>query len=83
MLMNRYFFDLHNGDGPVRDEQGTRLPSREAIPREIARIVLDIARDELPVSDRTVISVRVRDETDRTISVASLIYNNEWLDRDQ
>lgn len=81
--MNRYFFDLHNGDGPIRDDQGTQLPSRETIPREIARILIDIARDELPMGDRTVISVTVRDESGRAISVASLTYNNEWLDRDQ
>jgi hypothetical protein len=81
--MNRYFFDLHNGDGPIRDEHGTELPSRSTIPREIARILLDIARDELPVGDRTVISVTVRDESGRAISVASLTYNNEWLDGGQ
>lgn len=81
--MSRYFFDLHNGDGPVRDEHGVELSSQDRIPREIARILLDIARDELPQDDRLVISVTVRDERGAAISVASLTYNNEWLDRRQ
>ena len=78
--MNRYFFDLDNGDGLLRDEQGTELQSREFVSREIARILLDVARDEIPVADRSVISLVVRDEAGATVSFASLTFNNEWVD---
>ncbi|PZM08750.1 DUF6894 family protein [Rhizobium tubonense] len=77
--MGRYFFDLHNGDGPTRDEEGLELPSRARISKELARILLDVARDELADLDRVVISVTVRNESGDAVSVASLTFNNEWL----
>ncbi|MEK1900323.1 DUF6894 family protein [Rhizobium sp. 1399] len=77
--MARYFFDLHNGDGPIRDNEGTELASRAEVLREMARILVDIARDELPAGERTIISLTVRSEQ-RPISVASLAFSNEWLD---
>jgi hypothetical protein len=77
--MSRYFFDLNNGDGPTRDEEGLELPSRAQVSKELARILLDVARDELPDSDRAVISITVRDERGTAVSVASLTFNNEWL----
>ena len=77
--MARYFFDLHNGDGPIRDDAGTELASRDEVLKEMARILVDIARDELPAGERTIISVTVRSE-ERPISVASLAFSNEWLD---
>ncbi|MBY5339923.1 hypothetical protein ACCS54_08125 [Rhizobium johnstonii] len=78
--MARYYFDLHNGEGPTRDEHGTELRSREDIPKELTRILLDVARDELPVGDRMIIAITVRDESGDPVTVASLIFNNEWLD---
>ena len=77
--MARYFFDLHNGDGPIRDDAGTELASRDEVLKEMARILVDVARDELPAGERTIISVTVRSE-ERPISVASLAFSNEWLD---
>lgn len=78
--MGRYYFDLHNGDGPTRDDQGREFASRETVAREVTRILLDVARDEMPEGDRGVISLTVRDENGRPVSVASLSFNNEWLD---
>jgi hypothetical protein len=76
--MARYFFDLHNGDGPIKDNEGVELASRADVLREMARILVDVARDELPVAERTIISLTVRTEG-RPISVASLAFTNEWL----
>jgi hypothetical protein len=39
--MTRYYFDLHNGDDPTRDQHGIDLQSSKNIPRELARILLD------------------------------------------
>lgn len=77
--MARYFFDLHNGDGPIRDNEGMELASWADVLREMARILVDIARDELPAGERTIISLTVRSE-ERPISVASLAFSNEWLE---
>jgi len=78
--MSRYYFDLHNGDGPTCDNEGMELSSRDSVTRQITRILVDVARDELPCEDRAVISVKVRDEAGKVVSVASLTFNNEWLD---
>jgi hypothetical protein len=75
----RYFFDLHNGDGPTTDDCGIELATKREIARQIARILLDIARDELPEQDRAMMSVTVRDADGKTISVASLTFDNEWV----
>jgi hypothetical protein len=78
--MSRYFFDLHNGDGPTLDEEGQDLASRESIAMEVARILGDIARDEMPETRNGTIALTVRDETGRTVTIARLTFSNEWID---
>ncbi|KQS87882.1 MULTISPECIES: DUF6894 family protein [unclassified Rhizobium] len=78
--MSRYFFDLQNGDGPVRDDSGLELDSRAEITREVGRILLDIARDEIPEQPRGTASIVVRDDNGRAVSVANLTFSNLWLD---
>ncbi|KAA0687986.1 hypothetical protein DTW90_33065 [Neorhizobium sp. P12A] len=77
--MKRYFFDLHNGDGPTTDDCGLELETRGDISRHVAKILLDVARDELREQDRVLMSVTVRDAEGKTISVAALAFNNEWV----
>lgn len=77
--MKRYFFDLHNGDGPTTDDCGIELATKRDIANYVARILLDIARDELREQDRAMMSVTVRDNEGNTISVASLTFDNEWV----
>lgn len=78
--MGRYFFDLQNGDGPVRDTEGLELGSRTEISREVGRILLDIARDEIPDQARGTASIVVRDDSGKAVSVANLTFSNLWLD---
>ncbi|OJF93713.1 DUF6894 family protein [Pararhizobium antarcticum] len=78
--MRRYFFDLHNGDGPTRDDTGIELASRQSVAMEVSRILLEVAREELPYQARAIVSLTVRDDTGRAISVASLTFNTEWLE---
>lgn len=79
--MPRYYFDLQNGDGPTRDEHGVELASRDRVTKEVTRILLDIARDELLETSRTIVSITVRDEAGNAISIANLTFTNEWLDQ--
>jgi len=76
--MARYFFDLINGDGPVRDEQGQEVASREAVSREVSRILADIAREELPARCKGLISIEVRDENGRPVFTGSLSFQSRW-----
>ena len=78
--MSRYFFDLHNGHELTRDNEGLEISSREMISREVTRILVDVARDELGTDHQTVISVSVRNEAGKTISVASLTFDIDWLE---
>jgi hypothetical protein len=78
--MTRYYLDLHNSDGETRDEQGVELGSRDAVLQEVTRILMDVARDELPDRNRTDISVFVRTDIGKTVSVATLTFRNQWLD---
>ncbi|OOG72910.1 hypothetical protein BLJAPNOD_05133 [Ensifer sp. M14] len=78
--MTRYFFDLNNGDGKTVDEEGQELGSRNAIMQEVTRILVDVARDELAVGQGTEISVSVRTDVGKAVSVATLTFENEWLD---
>lgn len=77
--MSRFYFDLHNGEGPTRDDEGQELPSHAAVAREVARILLDVANEEMTGTDRLIVSLTVRDENDRTISVANLTFTSEWM----
>ena len=78
--MSRYFFDLDNGDGLLRDEIGLDLHSRERVATEASRILSDVARDEIPTHERGVISVKVRDAEGHPIVFTSLSFSIEWLD---
>jgi hypothetical protein len=78
--MSRYFFDLHNGDGATRDEQGQELASRASVKKEVNRILLDIVQEEIAERKTGVVSVVVRDDNGRAVSVANLTFSNAWLD---
>lgn len=78
--MPRYYFDLHSGDGPLEDDEGLEFESREGVAKEITRILADIARDEMPTQDKNVISLKVRNEAGKVVSISSLTFFTEWLD---
>ncbi|MFP5078603.1 DUF6894 family protein [Rhizobium sp. YIM 134829] len=80
--MSRYYFDLSNGVEPVRDEEGQDFSSRSEVAREVARILGDIARDEMGDTGSGTISLTVRDQSGRTVSRAKLTFSNEWTDPD-
>lgn len=78
--MSRYFFDLHNGDGATRDESGLELATRESVTREVSRILLDVVQDEITDQPNGAVSVVVRDDTGRAVSIANLTFSNAWFE---
>lgn len=72
-------FRSSNGDGNTLDDHELDLDSRDAVMLEVARILVDVARDELPQGDGTEISVSVRSEFGKPITVATLTVRNSWL----
>jgi hypothetical protein len=43
--MARYYFDIRDGEGLARDEEGLELPALEAAEIEAARSLADLAAD--------------------------------------
>lgn len=79
--MPRYFFDLVNGDGLVRDEMGSQMPeNRDSLLREVGRILTDLAREELADRDHGAIRVHVRDDNDRSVLQGTLDFSTKWQD---
>ncbi len=79
-MASPYFFDVHNGDGEVIDGQGMLVSSPDELPREVGRIMADIAKDEMPYDDhRGIVTVKVRDEKGRAVSVGSLTFTYEAI----
>lgn len=78
--MSRYFFDLHNGDGATRDNEGLELASRASVTREVNRILMDVAQDEIGDQSNGAVSVVVRDESGKAVSVANLTFSNSWME---
>ena len=77
--MGRYFFELRNDDGMTPDDEGMELSSRDQIVSETSRIMLDVAHDEFPDRESAAVSVFVRDESGRIVSIANLSFSSYWL----
>ena len=77
---DRFCFDLHNGDGDLADDVGRLMTSEAEVSIEVARLLTDIARDEFTVNERRgVITVKVRDDVGRAISIGTLTFSYEVL----
>jgi hypothetical protein len=71
MLMARYYFDVTQGGGTVRDEEGLDLPSSDAVRIVISRVILDIAREEISDEDAS-LQIDVRDDTGWVVFTGTL-----------
>lgn len=78
--MNRYYFDLDNGDGQTLDREGLEFPSRERASKEASRIVADLARDEIPETEKGTICLTIRNSKGTPIAKTTLTFATEWLD---
>lgn len=60
--MPRYFFDTRDNETFIEDDEGLELDGLEAVKRQAAKFLADLARDVLPGSLKRVLAVEVRDE---------------------
>jgi hypothetical protein len=63
----RYFFDTSHGTVFIRDREGIELENLEAAKAEATTILLEVAIDELPDSNRRNFVVSVRDKTGQVV----------------
>jgi hypothetical protein len=78
-MMSRYYFDLFDNDGELPDEEGQEVSSRLDLVREVAKIMLGLAQDDLPITESSTIKIGVRDEKGVPVSVSTLAFHMEWL----
>ncbi|WP_075291986.1 DUF6894 family protein [Pararhizobium arenae] len=72
--MAKYYFDLHNGGGFLKDNDGRELPDKLAAHKEAATILMDVAGDELNGFDPFSAKVTVRDHQAAVIFTATLSF---------
>lgn len=78
-MMSRYYFDLFDNDGELSDEEGQEVSSRLDLVREVAKIMLGLAQDDLPITESSTMKISVRDEKGVPVSVSTLAFHMEWL----
>jgi len=64
--MRRYFFDIHDGEGVISDEEGMELLNMDAVQDEAANALMDIARSRVRSANGNgsvrQLTIEVRDE---------------------
>lgn len=75
----RYYFDLTNGHGLVRDNVGQVIDSQAGMELEVSRILTDVARDELPDTRHGEVKVDVRDDSGHPIYCGSISFEKRWI----
>lgn len=78
--MARYYFDIINGEGSLRDDEGLDLSSTDAVRAEVAKIALEMARDEIKDQQAMAVTVNVCDDCDFRIYSGRLSFATEWFD---
>jgi len=78
--MPRYYFDVISAHGLQRDITGVELKSADDVRKQVACILTDIAREELPDQDQTNIGINVRDDVDFNVFFGELSFRGQWND---
>jgi hypothetical protein len=77
-MMARFFFDVADGKGFVRDDVGLEMQGDDLVRTEAIDALADVAREELPDGDEAVYAVEVRDVSGRVVFKATLNFKAEW-----
>ena len=77
--MTRYFFDTRDNDRFVRDDDGLEFPDLEVAKSEAARAIGEMARLDIPDSERHTLLIEVRGEAG-PIFTARLVFEFAILD---
>lgn len=76
----RYFFDTRDNGVLLADTDGLEFDQLDAIETAATIGLAELARDELPKSERRrVLSIEVRDENQRPIVKASIVFEVSLL----
>ena len=78
--MTRFYFDLEDGNGLVRDEEGTDLPGYDDARYEAVAMLPQIAKDRMPDGEELRFVVTVRQAGQASVYRATLSFHGERLD---
>lgn len=70
--MPTFFFDIHDGTGPVADVEGSTLANIGAAQLEATETLTQMARELFPGNDEKQISIDVRDEDGNALLTVAL-----------
>jgi hypothetical protein len=72
--MARYYFDVRDDEKVTFDEDGLVFHSLEAVKREAATALAEIAKDVIPGAIRRVLAIEVRDDAKRPLLEARMVF---------
>jgi len=73
--MPYFYFDVHENDSFVKDDEGTQLPDLETAEREAADSAVEIAQDSLPQRRGGSVTLEVRDENGAQVLSVTVTLN--------
>jgi hypothetical protein len=77
--MAAYFFDVDDGDRVILGDEGLEFAGPKEARDEATRLLLDLAKEALPLEGQRASVVRIRDQDARCICVVTLSLAAEWL----
>ena len=77
--MPRYFFDINDGNGIARDDEGVELFDVEVARREAILILPQIAQDRVYVGDHHLLTSNVRNEIGDVVLRVTMSIVAEWV----
>jgi hypothetical protein len=74
----RFFFDTYDGQTLVEDEEGLELEGPQAARDQAQAALADMVRDVMPDGDQRTLTIRVRNESGKTVLKATVSLMVEW-----
>ena len=74
----RFFFDTDDGRSLVGDEEGLELEGPQAACDQAQAALADMVRDVMPDGDQRTLTIRVRNESGKTVLKATVSLMVEW-----
>lgn len=74
-----FYFDVLDGEELRLDDVGVECESPEVARREAQRALGEMMKDALPDGDEKVLMIRVRDESNETVLMVSLVMRMEQV----
>ncbi len=77
--MQRYFFDIRDGDDVSVDDTGIDCSGLDEVRFKAIDALPEIAREGLPDGDARIFEVIVRDETGKQVFRGRLTFELQWM----